>query len=201
MRRFRQFAVGLVALFGIWFVWRQFVQRRSITRQDTDASGSLSPVWSSTVIPSEPAQGTIAATTERSHNQSDSLTQPQEPAAPPPPQTSADVPDTKLQREPTGEPDTVSESQAETATIQPDDLLKIEGIGPKISTIVDAAGITTFAELAATDVGRLEAILDEAGIHTANPSTWPQQAQLAAQGKWDELKELQDRIKNGQLEA
>lgn len=99
------------------------------------------------------------------------------------------------------EPEAVSESDGETETTRPDDLIEIEGIGPKISTIVYAAGITTFAELAGAEVGRLEAILHEAGIHTANPSTWPKQADLAAQGKWDELKQLQDRIKNGRLEA
>jgi predicted flap endonuclease-1-like 5' DNA nuclease len=82
-----------------------------------------------------------------------------------------------------------------------DDLIRIEGIGPKISTIVVAAGITSFSELAGTGVEQLKAILEEAGIHTANPSTWPEQAHLAAQAKWDELQELQDRIKNGRLEA
>jgi predicted flap endonuclease-1-like 5' DNA nuclease len=90
------------------------------------------------------------------------------------------------------------EAPAEPAP--PDDLLAIEGIGPKISTIVVAAGITSFADLAAADVGRLESILSDAGIHTANPSTWPQQAQLAANGQWDELRQLQERIKNGRIE-
>jgi small subunit ribosomal protein S2 len=109
--------------------------------------------------------------------------------------------DTTLRGEPTIEPDTASESDDEAEPIPQDDLIRIEGIGPKISTVVFAAGITTFAELSSTDVERLEAILDEAGIHTANPSTWPEQARLAAQGQWDDLKELQDRIKNGQLEV
>jgi len=98
-------------------------------------------------------------------------------------------------------PATTSESVDETEASPPDDLIRIEGIGPKVSTIVVAAGITTFADLARADVARLQAILDEAGIHTANPSTWPEQAGLAAQGKWDALNELQDRIKNGRLEA
>jgi predicted flap endonuclease-1-like 5' DNA nuclease len=101
--------------------------------------------------------------------------------------------DTNLHNEETVETDTGSAGEAETA--QPDDLIRIEGIGPKISTIVVAAGITSFAELEATDVQQLRAILDEAGIHTTNPSTWPEQARLAAQGKWDELQELQDTIK------
>ena len=63
-----------------------------------------------------------------------------------------------------------------------------------------AAGITSFSELEAMSTDRLRAILDEAGIHTANPTTWPKQAHLAAQGKWEELEELQGRMKNGRLE-
>ena len=30
-----------------------------------------------------------------------------------------------------------------------------------------------------------------------SPETWPQQAQLAADGKWDELKALQDELDGG----
>jgi predicted flap endonuclease-1-like 5' DNA nuclease len=139
----------------------------------------------------------LASTPERTHNQSDALTQPQPPAAPIASQTSADLPGT----DPESEPGAEASVESEPAASPPDDLLRIEGIGPKISTIVVAAGITSFAELASQDVGRLQAILSEAGIHTANPATWPDQAQLAAQGKWEELQELQDRIKNGRLEG
>jgi predicted flap endonuclease-1-like 5' DNA nuclease len=202
MRRSRLIAVGIIVLFGIWLVWRQFVQRRRATRPDTYDPGSSSPMWTS-VPASNSIMTKLATTAESTHNQSDALTQPQEPAAPPPP-TSLDSSlgmDTTLRGEPTIEPDTASESDDEAEPIPQDDLIRIEGIGPKISTVVFAAGITTFAELSSTDVERLEAILDEAGIHTANPSTWPEQARLAAQGQWDDLKELQDRIKNGQLEV
>ena len=37
---------------------------------------------------------------------------------------------------------------------EPDDLTRIEPIGPKISSLCQAAGISTFARLAATDVDR-----------------------------------------------
>ena len=30
-----------------------------------------------------------------------------------------------------------------------------------------------------------------------DPTTWPQQSQLAADGKWDELKTLQDELDGG----
>jgi predicted flap endonuclease-1-like 5' DNA nuclease len=63
--------------------------------------------------------------------------------------------------------------------LAPDDLQRIEGIGPKISGLLQAAGITTFAQLTASDVGRLEQIVREAGITIADPTTWPEQARLA----------------------
>ncbi len=80
-----------------------------------------------------------------------------------------------------------------------DDLKKIEGIGPKIEELFHAAGITTFAQLSETATERMEAILSEAGprFSTHNPSTWAQQAALAAAGKWDELKAWQDELDGG----
>jgi hypothetical protein len=82
---------------------------------------------------------------------------------------------------------------------QPDDLRKIEGIGPKISQLMNAAGIYTFAQLASTDVSRLQAILTEAGprYRLADPTTWPEQARLAADGAWEALSALQDNLKGG----
>jgi hypothetical protein len=79
----------------------------------------------------------------------------------------------------------------------PDDLKRIAGIGPKISSALQAAGITTYAQLAATEVGRLEEIIREAGIRIGFPDTWPEQASLAAVGKWEELKALQSELKGG----
>jgi large subunit ribosomal protein L17 len=80
-----------------------------------------------------------------------------------------------------------------------DDLTKIEGIGPKISQILSNEGIATFATLAATEESRLEEILEAAGsrFSLAEPETWPEQAELAAAGKWDELTALQDRLTGG----
>lgn len=80
-----------------------------------------------------------------------------------------------------------------------DDLKKIEGIGPKIAEIFTAAGIDTYAKLADSSVDQLKEILTEAGSRYAskNPSSWPKQAKMAAEGKWDELKEWQDNVKGG----
>ena len=85
------------------------------------------------------------------------------------------------------------------AAAKGDDLTKIEGIGPKIGEVLAAAGIGTYIELAAATVDKLGEILHEAGSRYAShdPSTWPQQAELAAAGKFDELKALQDELKGG----
>lgn len=80
-----------------------------------------------------------------------------------------------------------------------DDLKKIEGIGPKIAEKLGEAGINTFSELADADLDTLKGILEEAGsrYRMHDPTTWPEQASLAAAGKWDELKELQDQLDGG----
>jgi len=80
-----------------------------------------------------------------------------------------------------------------------DDLKKIEGIGPKISEHLIAAGVTNFRELANTDVSKLKEILENAGprYKMHDPSTWPEQSKLAADGEWDALKELQDKLSGG----
>jgi predicted flap endonuclease-1-like 5' DNA nuclease len=87
---------------------------------------------------------------------------------------------------------------APDTTLAPDDLKRIEGIGPKISGVLQSSGINTFALLAKADVSRLKNILEEAGVGAlADPTTWPEQAGLAAAGKWDELNTLQDELKGG----
>ena len=84
--------------------------------------------------------------------------------------------------------------------LEPDDLRRIEGIGPKISGVLQEAGIMTFAQLAKADASTLQQILDQAGIRLADPETWPEQARLAAAGEWDALQKLQDELKGGRRE-
>lgn len=84
-----------------------------------------------------------------------------------------------------------------------DDLKVIEGIGPKIADLLIGAGITTFAQLAATSPEAIREILDAGGsqFNAHDPATWPTQSQLAADGKWDELKTLQDELLGGRESA
>jgi ribosomal protein L27 len=89
--------------------------------------------------------------------------------------------------------------QTSIGSVQVDDLKIVEGIGPKIETLLKEGGINTWAELASADVDRLKEILDAAGpryqIH--NPSTWSAQAKFAVDGNWDELKEYQELLIGG----
>ncbi|MBD3864204.1 50S ribosomal protein L21 [Olleya marilimosa] len=86
--------------------------------------------------------------------------------------------------------------KAAKATGKADDLKKVEGIGPKIAETLVEAGIATFAELAKTDAAKIsEIIAGVRGNHVTD--TWPAQAQLAADGKWDELKKWQDELDGG----
>ena len=79
------------------------------------------------------------------------------------------------------------------------DLTVVEGIGPKISELFNNAGVKTFAQLAIQTVPQMRKVLDDGGsrFRIANPSTWGQQAALAAENKWDELKKLQDNLSGG----
>ncbi|MFK8058234.1 MAG: 30S ribosomal protein S6 [Saprospiraceae bacterium] len=88
---------------------------------------------------------------------------------------------------------------AAPAVVEADDLTKVEGIGPKINELLQAAGISTFKQLADATVESVKEILVAKGgtYKTKDPGTWGQQAQLAVDGKWDELKELQDRLDGG----
>jgi len=80
-----------------------------------------------------------------------------------------------------------------------DDLTKIEGIGPKINGLLNGGGINSFEQLAAADPADLKKILEAAGprYQMHNPGSWPRQSKLAADGKWDELKKLQDELDGG----
>lgn len=78
-----------------------------------------------------------------------------------------------------------------------DNLEIIEGIGPKIATVLQEAGIRTYAQLAASDPEQIEAILRQSGLRLADPTTWPEQARLAAEGDMQGLQDLTSRLRAG----
>ncbi|OXA81666.1 hypothetical protein SAMN05444397_108228 [Flavobacterium aquidurense] len=83
--------------------------------------------------------------------------------------------------------------------IKENDLKIVEGIGPKIEALCNAAGITTWKDLSESSTEKLQAILDAGGENYAihNPSTWAKQALLAYEGKWQELKDWQAGLLGG----
>ena len=93
----------------------------------------------------------------------------------------------------------VAEPKAPKASKKGDDLKIIEGIGPKAAEALVAAGVDTFTKLATATSEAVKAILEasESKLSHLDPTTWAQQAQLAADGKMDELKKLQDELNGG----
>ena len=90
-------------------------------------------------------------------------------------------------------------SRKENVEVREDDLKKIEGIGPKIEQILKDAGLSTYAEVAASTSDKIKEILTAAGnrYKKHNPTTWPDQAKMARDGKWDDLKKWQDELDGG----
>ncbi len=80
-----------------------------------------------------------------------------------------------------------------------DDLKAIEGIGPKIESLLNNAGITTWHTLSETSTDKINEILTAAGpnFSLADPSTWTKQAEMAAEGLWDDLDAYQDFLNGG----
>jgi len=99
----------------------------------------------------------------------------------------------------------IVEAAAAAATVvaggdaKPDDLTKIEGIGPAIAKLLGAAGIISFSDLEAKSADDVKAVLTDAGarFQMHDPTTWGMQAGMAAKGDWDALKKWQDESDGG----
>ncbi|WP_306420518.1 hypothetical protein [uncultured Tenacibaculum sp.] len=85
--------------------------------------------------------------------------------------------------------------------IKQDDLKIVEGIGPKIEVLFHNFDIKTWKALSETSIEKCQEVLNSGGdryrIH--KPNTWPQQAKLAYEGKWEELLKWQDELDGGKL--
>ena len=80
-----------------------------------------------------------------------------------------------------------------------DDHEIVEGIGPKIAQLLYDDGVNTWEHLSKMKPAAIQAILDKAGPRyaLAVPESWPEQAALAAQGRWADLKKFQDILNAG----
>lgn len=105
----------------------------------------------------------------------------------------------EVKEEKAAKPKKEKKAKAEKAEAAPDDLTKIEGIGKKIAELLAAEKIESFKDLSKASVKKLKNILEVAGskFNVHDPSSWPKQAKLAAAGKWDELKALQQELIGG----
>ena len=81
---------------------------------------------------------------------------------------------------------------------EPDDLTKVEGIGPMYASLLIDAGVTTYAQLAALSQADIEKHIKDAGKRRpASVETWAEQAGFAAIGDWDGLAKLQASLDGG----
>ncbi len=83
---------------------------------------------------------------------------------------------------------TIPETSEETPAGKQNDLLSVQGIDVKVKALLETEGIDSWGKLAKTSAAALKTILTEKGSEafaTINPKSWPIQAQLLADGKWD----------------
>ena len=80
-----------------------------------------------------------------------------------------------------------------------EDLTKVEGIGKKIEALLYKNKIYSYKQLSKATITSLKAILESGGntFSMHNPGTWPRQAKLATEAKWEELELLQKQLKGG----
>lgn len=131
-----------------------------------------------------PVAGTVTASTDEQDTSSPEV-ESTEGAVPAEDQTRVDTTD-------------VAEPTAQ-AVVEPDDLTRIEGIGPKINQLLNEAGIFTYAQLSTSDPTHLKDILVDAGprFGLADPSSWPEQAGFLAAGDEAGFKTLAERLDGG----
>jgi len=83
--------------------------------------------------------------------------------------------------------------------IKENDLTVVEGIGPKIQGLFHNHNVTTWKALSECSVDKCQSVLDSGGerykIH--KPGTWPDQAKMAYQGRWEELLRWQNELDGG----
>ncbi len=89
--------------------------------------------------------------------------------------------------------DKVASKPVAKTTSKPDDFKRLNGIGPKIANLLKDKGILTYQQLSAMDAKQLFDFLQKEGVRVrqSDPASWKKQANLAAEGKWDEIKKLQ----------
>jgi len=83
--------------------------------------------------------------------------------------------------------------------IKENDLTVVEGIGPKIQELFHNHDVKTWKSLSECSVDKCQSVLDSGGdrFKMHKPGTWPEQAKLAYEGKWQELFDWQEALDGG----
>lgn len=97
----------------------------------------------------------------------------------------------------------VVEASTEAVVTEPsmtssnDDLSRLSGIGPKLAEAMNAAGVTSYAQIATMDTEALTQALAGCTVRysKAAAETWAAQAKLAMAGDWAGLKAYQASLK------
>lgn len=83
--------------------------------------------------------------------------------------------------------------------IKENDLTIVEGIGPKIQELFHNHYVNTWKALSECSIDKCKQILNSGGERFAihNPGTWPEQANMAYEGRWEALLKWQDELDGG----
>ena len=97
------------------------------------------------------------------------------------------------------EPDLAEGARVLGQPVRQNDFTLIEGIGPAISHLLVNRGLTTWWSLANADLALLRSMLAEGGpkYQVHDPTSWPQQARLLANGDWQQFLGLVDALRDG----
>lgn len=85
------------------------------------------------------------------------------------------------------------------SSLKNDNLQIIEGIGPKMDELLKSFGLSTWSDIANADALDIKKKLEDANskYRIIDPSSWPEQAKLANEQKWDKLIEYQKSLSSG----
>ncbi len=100
---------------------------------------------------------------------------------------------------PPAAPDLDGATEALGRIIKIDDLTVVVGIGPAVQRLCEGVGIRTWWDLANTPIDGLRSMLGDAGPRFGmhDPTTWPLQARLLAEGRWAEFHAIEARVAAG----
>jgi len=84
-------------------------------------------------------------------------------------------------------------------SVPPDDLKVIEGISTSMERLLNNAGIFTWKKLSKSGIGELRRLIIANGtsLNETDPTTWPEQAELAVANQWEQLEAFQKELING----